>query len=75
MFSTGFVDGSFTLCTAFPRQDLMPSEQSVGNYGFITVEIRDDSPELLTTFGYVPITSVFFCGKRTLRYINGCAVV
>jgi len=56
VFSTGFVEGSFTLCTAFPRQDLMPSEQSAGNYGVITVEIRDDSPELLTTFGDVPTT-------------------
>lgn len=57
VFSTGCIEGSFTLCTAFPRQVLMPSKQSVGNCGVITVEIRDDSPELQAILADIATTS------------------
>ena len=55
MFSTGCVEGSFTLCTSFPRQKLWPCEQSVEEFGrgVIMVEIRDNSPDLLALFGDV----------------------
>lgn len=57
VFSTGCIEGSFTLCTAFHRQVLMPSKQSVGNCGVITVEIRDDSPELQAILADIATTS------------------
>lgn len=57
VFSTGLIEGSFTLCTAFPRKDMMPSELPVGDCGVVTVEVRDDSPELLATFGDLLSTS------------------
>ena len=58
MFSTGFVEESFTLCTVFPRQELWPCEQSGGEFGVIIVEVRDDSPDLVALFGDVSTTSI-----------------
>ena len=58
VFSTGLVEGYFTLCTAFPRQDMLPSERSVEECGVVIVETRDDSPDLLALFRAAPSASI-----------------
>ena len=74
ILSTGHIDGScFTLSQCFPRHELLPTDARWdGSSEVITVEINDDSPDLLQLFedslvsSYVMDTTKYPCSFKFL---------
>ena len=46
MFSTGRVDGKFSLYKSFPRVKLLPGNEVLEECGIFSIEQHDDDPDL-----------------------------
>lgn len=61
VLSTGQIEGScFTLFQSFPRCELFPTDERWdGSSEVITVEVNDNSPDLLQLFEYSMVSYIY----------------